>query len=320
MLLSDVSFNYPFLKLTADVWKLKYMCLWAEFQDLRNYHESDILPHDKKDGIFHYLDINVTDRFSLGLFEGIIWLPQDSSHYRGFEWNYLNPIIFLRPVEFSIGSPDNVLMGMNWRYLVSDRTALYGQVLIDEMTVGEYVKNRGYWANKYAIQVGVKSSEPVNIAGLIVQTEVNLASPYTYSHMEPLKNYGHYNQSLAHPLGANFYESVSIAQYTYDRFDLRAQLNVARYGDDSLGVNFGQDIYKSYTSRYRDYGTFITQGVKTDLLYADVRVAYVMNPLTNLRFELGAVYRRLTSPVTTQESMTVTFGLRSSFRNLYYDF
>ncbi len=320
MLLSDAAFNYPFLKLTADVWKLKYICLWAEFQDITVNRGGDIYPWDKKSGVFHYLDINLTDRFSLGFFEGIIWLPQDSSRVRGFEWNYLNPIIFMRPVEFSLNSPDNVVMGLNWRYLTSDGTSLYGQVLIDEMTIGEYVKARGYWANKYGIQVGVKSFEPVNVKRLFVQTEVNLASPYTYSHLEPIKNYGHYNQSLAHPLGANFYESVSIAQYSFDRFDVRAQFNYARYGDDSSKVSFGKDIYKSYTARVSNYGTYITQGVKNDLLYADLRVAYVLNPLTNLRFELGAVYRKLTSVLSMQESMTVTFGLRSSFRNLYYDF
>ena len=113
---------------------------------------------------------------------------------------------------------------------------------------------------------------------------------------------------------------MSIAQYSFDRFDVRAQFNYARYGDDSSKVSFGKDIYKSYTARVSNYGTYITQGVKNDLLYADLRVAYVLNPLTNLRFELGAVYRKLTSVLSMQESMTVTFGLRSSFRNLYYDF
>jgi hypothetical protein len=321
MLLSDAAFNYPFLKLTGDVWKLKYMCLWAEFQDITvNHGGGDRFTWDKKSGVFHYLDMHVTNRLSLGFFEGIIWLPQDSTFKRGFEWNYLNPLIFMRPMEFSLNSPDNVVMGLNWRYLVSDRTALYGQVMIDEMTIGEYISNKGYWANKYGVQMGVKAFDPEGVAGLFLQTEVNLASPYTYSHREPLKNYGHYNQSLAHPLGANFYEWVSIAQYGFDRFDLRAQVNVAKYGDDSVGVNYGKDIYKNYSTRVSDYGTFIGQGVKTNLLYADVRVAYVLNPLTNLRFELGAAFRRLSSPSTIQESMTVTFGLRSSFRNLYYDF
>ncbi len=326
LLLSDAAFNYPFVKVTADVWKIKYMCLWTEFQDITRSRGGDIIPWDKKGGVFHYLDFNVTDRLALGFFEGIIWLPQDSIFYRGFEWNYLNPIIFLRPVDFSLNSPDNVLMGMNWSYLASDRTTLYGQLLIDEMTIGEYIKNDGYWANKYGVQVGVKSFEPAGIAGLFVQTEVNLVSPYTYSHLDPLKNYGHYNQSLAHPLGANFYESVSIAQYAHGRFDLYGQLNVARYGDDMSAVSFGKDIYKSYNARPGNYGVYIGNGVKTNLLYADFRLAYVLNPLTNLRVEVGGVYRRLSasssvpSVPSVQESMTVSFGLRSSFRNLYYDF
>lgn len=320
MLLSDASFNYPFLKLTADVWRIKYMSMWTEFQDLTDYKRHDNIPWKKKNGVFHYLDLNVTDRLSLGLFEAIIWLPQDSSSDRGFEWNYLNPIIFMRPVEFSLGSPDNVLMGLNVKYLVSDRTALYGQVLLDEMTINEYFTGSGYWGNKYGLQLGVKSFEPFDVKSLYLQTEFNCASPYTYSHRNPLKNYGHYNQGLAHPFGANFYESVSIAHYAMGRFELRAQMNIARFGADSGKANYGKDIYKSYDTRIRDYGVAIAQGVKNDLLYGDVKIAYILNPVTNLRFELGATYRRLHATAKTEEAMVVTVGLRSSFRNLYYDF
>jgi hypothetical protein len=320
MLLSDIGSNYPFLKLTGYVWDLQYTIMWAQFQDLMAKPSSYDLGWQKKYGAFHYLDWNVTSRLSLGFFEAVIWKNVDSAGYRGFELNYLNPIIFFRPVEFSLGSPDNMLLGLNARYKISDGLVAYGQLLIDEMTYKEYINNTGWWGNKYAYQLGIKSFDLFDIRHLGFQTEINGASPYTYSHRESLTNYGHYNQPLAHPLGANFYEWVSIGRYALGRFEFRAQLNLARYGDDSAGVNFGKDIFKSYDTRLRDYGNFTTQGVRTNLTYIDCRVSYVLNPVINLRLELGVAYRNATSATISEQSTYVTLGLRSAFRNIYYDF
>jgi lipopolysaccharide/colanic/teichoic acid biosynthesis glycosyltransferase len=321
MLLSDAAFDYPYLKITASFWKMKYLTMWAQFQDVGQgmAHEFD-RAFTKKFGVFHYLDINITDRFALGLFETIIWRNSDSSGYRGFDVNYLNPVILLNPVEFSIGSPDNSIMGMNARVKIFSNSAIYGQLLIDELSMIEYLHNRGYWANKYGIQIGAKTFAFLGIEDLFLLSEMNMASPYTYSHFDPVTNYGHYNQSLAHPLGANFYESVSIAQYHLNRIEFRAQFNYARYGTDSSGLNYGGDIFKSYFTRIQDYGNFTGQGVDSHVLYADLRIGYVLNPLTNLKIEFGGAYRRQTTPASKDESMVFMLGIRSSFRNLYYDF
>ena len=67
----------------------------------------------KKWNVMHYLDWSVTDWLNIGFFETIIWQDEDSLGHRGLEFNYLNPVIFLRPVEYTVGSPDNVLMGLN---------------------------------------------------------------------------------------------------------------------------------------------------------------------------------------------------------------
>ncbi|HLP15128.1 MAG TPA: sugar transferase [Bacteroidota bacterium] len=320
MLLSDGAFDYPYLKISTKFWKLKYVNLWAQFQDVgRTKHEFD-RAFTKKFGVFHYLDINITDRLALGLFEAIIWRNSDSLGYRGFDLNYLNPIIFFNPIEFSLGSPDNSLIGVNFRYRIFSHSAVYAQLMLDELSAMEYVKNRGYWANKYGIQFGVKTFSLFGIPELSLQTEFNMASPYTYSHFDPVTNYGHYNQSLAHPLGANFYESVSIAQYALDRFEFRAQFNTARYGSDPPDENFGGNIFKPYTTRMQDYGNYTGQGRSSHVYYADARVGYVFNPLTNLRLELGAAWRRQTTEASKDESMVLMLGVRGSFRNIYYDF
>ena len=321
MLLSDVAFNYPFLKLTAYVWDLQYSIMWAQFQEPSQKKLNDIEWWPKVYGVFHYLDWNVTNRISLGFFEAVMWKAVDSVYgYRGFDLNYLDPLIFFRPVEYSMGSPDKMKLGMNMKYKVSDQMSFYGQILIDEWVIGEYIRNRGFWANKNALQVGFKRFDIFNVRNLSLLSEFNTATPYTYSHRDPLTAYAHYEQPLADPLGANFYEWVTIASYQINRFEMRAQFNAAIYGADTTGVNFGQDIFKSYDTRYRNYGNYTTQGIKTDLFIADLRLAYVLNPLLNLRIELGVLYHSQISNLKSDKSTWITLGLRSSFRNLYYDF
>jgi hypothetical protein len=52
----------------------------------------------------HYLGINFSRRLQIGLYDNIIWLKNDSSSQRGFDVQYLNPLVFLRPIEFTFGS------------------------------------------------------------------------------------------------------------------------------------------------------------------------------------------------------------------------
>ena len=106
LLLSDNSFNYPYLKITTSVWHFKYVNLYAQFQDIGLPHSYE-LGFQKKYGTFHYLSWKATKRLNISFFEAIIWEASDSTGTRGFDINYLNPVIFFRPVEFSIGSPDN---------------------------------------------------------------------------------------------------------------------------------------------------------------------------------------------------------------------
>jgi len=322
MLLSDIGFSYPYLKLTGYVWNFQYSIMWAQFQDLASSPQlNDISWFKKKYGVFHYLDWNITNRVSLGFFESVIWENYDSTYgYRGFDFQYANPFIFFHPVNYSMGSPDNVLLGLNMKYKILDGTVLYGQLLIDEMTFSEYFKDKGWWGNKYGYQAGLKSYEVFGIRNLSLQAEMNSATPYTYSHRSSLTNYGHYNQSLAHPLGANFYETLAIGNYRIKRFEFRLQLNYARYGDDTMGVNYGRDIFKSYETRLRDYGNYTGQGEKTNLYFSDLRVSYILNPKTNLRLECGVVYRSVQSGVATDNSLIFNIGIKSAFRNLYYDF
>lgn len=320
LLLGDAHFPYPYLKIETKIWRIHYTNLYAEFMDREAEHSSNLGYH-KKYGTLHYLTMNVTNRLRVGLFEAIIWQAKDSTGYRGFDFNYLNPVIFYRPTEFSLGSPDNALLGFNASYTLWKNTTLYMQILLDEFKLKEVTSGDDWWANKYGIQFGVKSFDVFKVKGLDLQGELNRVRPYTYSHWDPIQNYGHYSQPLAHPLGANFTEFVGFVRYHVGRLHLSYQLQLATYGADTSNYNFGGNIFKGYNdNRPYDYGVTVGQGLKTQLMRHEVRVAWMVNPAYNLTINIGGYYRHQTNDTGTRNTSVVYLGLTTSLERLYYDF
>ena len=319
MLLSDVAAPYPFLKLTGTLGNVKYMAMWAQFQDPLSPQFSYDNGFRKKWGAFHYLDWNVNNRLSLGLFDSIIWQDADFEGKRGFDVSYVNPIIFLRTVEGMNGSPDNALIGFTAKYKLLSNLTVYGQLAADEFTAKEVFAGNGYWANKFAYQLGVKGFDAFKIAGLNYLAEFNTARPFTYTQRSSLLNYGHYAEALAHPMGANFREFLTIWNYQYNKWAFSAQANVAKYGLNN-GENVGKDINEPYTTRTRQNGYKTTDGLQTNFAYLDARVSFIINPKYNLRLEAGTIFRQEKNSLVNDKTTMFTFGLRSSFRNIYQDF
>ncbi len=332
MMLSDNSFNYPYFRITTDFWHIKYVNLWAQFQDLTVPHNYGI-PYDKKWGSFHYLSWTATTWLSIGFFEAIIWQNADTSGYRGFDVNYANPVIFTRPVEFSVGSSDNALMGISGKITLWQKQVFYGQMVIDEFKMSDIkagIKHElnpsdttilwGSWTNKWAFQAGYKTFDIFNIEHLDLQAEFNYVRPYTYSHTITRQNYGHYNQSLAHPLGSNFWETVLIGRYNYKRLFLEAKYSFALHAKDTAGLNFGSDIYKDYDTHFQAYHNEIAQGEQIRLKNLNLTAAFLVNPRTNFNVYLGYIRRSEETLGKTYNQNLVVFGIRTSLHNVYWDF
>jgi hypothetical protein len=319
LLLSDNPFNNLFLKAAVNFWHIKYMVLYNQYIDI-NENIKDI-GYLRKYSTVHYLSWAISKRVNLSFFDAIVWQTTDSAgNYRGFDLQYLNPIIFMRPVEYSIGSPDNALLGLNLSVIVGRHNVFYGQLILDEFKLEEVTAGNGWWGNKQGFQLGFKTYDPFRIKGLYFQTEYNWVRPYTYSQQDPLKNYGHYNQPLAHPMGANFWESVSILKYHFKRFYFRYQFQYAIYGEDFDGKNYGKNIYKSYDTRVSDYGNIIGQGLETTVLYNDFSASYLVNPAYNLNLVLGYTNRNYVNDRENMKTSYIYFALRTSLSNFYYDF
>jgi len=322
MLLSDVSSNYSFFRVRATLGAVQYQTIFAYMLD----PGAPKLTDDRRLGdrgkwmAAHYVDWNVTKKFSVGFFQAVTWADAEVEGKRGFDFNYVHPFIFLRPVESTnTTSPDKMRLGLNLKYEILKNTTLYGQFMFDEFTAKEFFAGNGYWANKYAVQAGLRGSDLFKVKRLNYLAEFNTARPYTYAHFDRLSNYSNYNQSLAHPFGANFREFLGILNYSYKRFDFQGEALYSRYGKDPEGLNYGGDIFKSYLTRSVEYGSKVGQGIKTNLYFARAQVSYLLNPKYNLRLELAGVFRRESS-IGIENTQMFTFGIRSGFRNIYHDF
>lgn len=324
LFLSDNSDQYLFLKLDTKVWRLRYVNVFAQFQDMRPG------AYKNKLGTFHYLSLNIAKRVTIGLFESIIWQGADSTGVRGFEFNYINPIIFYRPVEFSVNSPDNVVLGFDFRYRIGKNNHLYGQLILDEFLSNEVFKNitarndtnvpKGFWGNKQGFQVGIKGWNLFWIKDLYYQFEFNWVRPFTYTHVTIEQNYGHNNQPLAHPRGANFMESVNVLCYRKKNWLLEAKFIYANYGLDTNNVSYGGNIYRSYLQRDGEYGHEMIQGLDTKLFLWQFRAEYVLNAVWDLRLVGGFSSRVETSAFHRREELYFFFGISSDLTRPFDDF
>ena len=233
----------------------------------------------------------------------------------------MNPIIFFRPVEFSINSPDNAILGLNYKYLTSINSQVYGQVVFDEFTLNQLKSNNGYWANKYGYQLGLKYFDLFKVKNLSVQIEHNLVRPYTYSHWNS-SNYGHYNEELAHPIGANFSENIFMLNYRLNRVNIKFKYLNITYGADYLNdtISYGNNIYSDYNDRSSDFGVDMFNGNETNIDYYQINLSYILNPSTNSIIDFSLVNRMLSNEISSYNTLFYSISLKSDLFNYYYDF
>ncbi|MFC6097306.1 gliding motility protein RemB [Flavobacterium qiangtangense] len=327
LLEGDGASPYPFFKINTNFWKIKYTNTYMWLKDVR--------PDVTVDGTYatkfmanHYLSYNVTKRWNVGLFESVVWSNQNE---RGFDASFINPIIFYRAVEFSSSSKSgNAVLGLTTKYKFSNQVQGYGQLLIDEFSVGDMTGGENSWKNKLGYQLGAKYFDAFNIDNLLLQIEYNHVRPYVYSHSNPLTNYAHSNQSMGHQWGGNFREFIAIARYFKGRWFADGKLTYGQRGLDfdtpENSFNYGGNIYKDYDiDRPYDTGVSIAQGNKTTILIADLQAGYLINPATNLKLFGSLIYRNFDPTVETardfkQSTTWFSLGFRADIFNWYMDF
>jgi len=312
MLLSDYSTDHPYFKAALTFGNFQYTAMWSQYVAEANEDRSLYAygyPH--KWGQTYLLDWKATRHFTAGLFESVVWAGTDAQQHSDLGITYASPIIFLHAGQSKSGLGNQELVGLNLKYEVSPNIYLYGQAAANKL--GKDINNR------YAAQLGVRAADFLKVSDWNVLLEYNTARPYTYSSDTSQTTYTHAYLPLAHPLGANFKELLGVTDYTYKNWWFRLEGFVAKYGNDTLKVNYGHNILNTRTN-YPTSNITTGQGAATKLYYGDLRVAYIINKKSNLRIEGNLIYRRETGLGKRYEDLMATIGVRMSFRNLYYDF
>ncbi len=308
-LLSDFGPNYLFLRAQTQVGIFDYQNIFAELTGQDFSKE----PYDKKYGAFHHLSIDILPNLQMGLFEGVIF-HDNRGNGRGFELNYLNPVILYRSIDHNLGSPDNLLIGLDGDYIPFSGVQIYGQVIADEFSINEIRSGDGWWGNKFGWQLGGKYLDALGIKNLDLQLEYNAARPYLYSQKRSGLNYVHYNQPMAHPLGANFKEGLARIKYQpFPRWQAELTVAAANFGADTNGSNWGGNPRISYKERQQDYGNTIGQGVSSTLQWAEITVSF--EPWPNLFLEAEGRLREVSSELKSieQRNLYIGGGLKYNF-------
>jgi hypothetical protein len=317
MFLSDEGNSNLFLKLNTRIWKVNYQNIFMELHNAHIPGGDRLIP--KKYAVVHHLDMAFTKWLNVGLFEGVIFGRKDR-----FDFGYLNPIIFYRSIEQQNGSFDNSLAGLDVKANIAKSFQVYGQLSLDEFLLSEIKKNRGWWANKWGIQIGGKYVDAFGLKNLDLQIEHNRVRPFTYSHRDSVANYTHYNQPMAHPLGANFSETIGIARYQpAPKWTVIGKLIYYTQGRDTGNVSYGSNIFLPNTPPYRtaDFGYDIGSGWKTTVFYGSLQVSYELRE--NLFLELHALARKQetkTPPITSDNTSVMSFGVRWNMHRKEVDY
>ena len=325
--LSDNASNSPFIKLTANFWRIKYTCLYSlmRYGGINDFNvQNDPSKFKTKYGTYHLITVDVAKWMQFTFFEGVTWFHADSSRIRGIEFSYLIPVAFIRPVEFALGSPDNVVLGIAMKFKASPKQIFYTQIMLDDMDVGAARRGKGFYRTKVAAQFGYKTFDIFKVKHLDFQTELNIVRPFVYAHKAPEQSYTNFNQSLTHPLGANFLESITFINFWHKHWTASAKFQYVVQGLDNTYEHKGSNIFVSdyliAPNLGTAYGNYFLQGKKSTLINVEARGGYLINPKINLSAEAFINYRYQKVENFKQNNLFFGISFRTNIFNRYTDF
>ena len=317
LLLSDNSFVYPYIKLETQFWKIKYVNIYSQLINEVNSQTDFTLGLPRKAATFNYLSLAATPWLSLGVFEGIIWNTTSADGKRKFDANIINPIIGIRALQKNLDA--NKIYGFNASFNLPKNIVLYGQIMLQDFSTDIRSIN-----NRSGLQAGAKYYDAFGVKNLNLLAEYNIVRPYAYQSEDTITHYSHYNQSLAHPMGAGFDEFVFLANYRYKRFLAELKVNFGRSSVDGPELNVGTDIMLSVSNADFFDNPEIGQGLLSyKSVNGEFRIGYILNPKINMMIEAKLQVRNYKMnaflPIDDLSSKIISIGLNTRLFNHYYD-
>jgi len=226
LLLSDLAFNAPFLRINSNWFngKLQYQNLYTVYQDLNRLSTTTVSEglFERKQAATHYFEFSPNHKWSFGLFESTIFPSLDSSGNIPVGANFWVPVMFLNTLIEGQKEKGSSKLGVNISYKLAKQVQLYGQALLQSSVL--------------SIQLGTKVYPHKNV---MLQVEYNQINSQTEINL-----FSHYNESLAHPImGFDADEFVGIAQFQKNRWLSRFSANAILNSDvDVAYVDFRQSF------------------------------------------------------------------------------
>src|SRR5690606_17014121 len=155
MLLSDVSSNHTYFKFNGSFGDVSVSSIWSYMLDPREKLNEEFSRSGslRKWGAFQYVDWNVDNRFSIGLFHSLLWGKRKAeTFFYPLRETYTN----------TNGLSDMMQIGLNTKYKVLKNAAVYGQVLLNKA---------------FAAQIGMRGFDAFGIKNLNFLAEYNTAKP-----------------------------------------------------------------------------------------------------------------------------------------------
>lgn len=312
LFLSDFSSSMPYLRLQTHIWKVNYECLFTQLTP--QYMKGADTIFTKKFSSVHYLTVNANRWLNIGLFEAEVF-----DRPNNIELAYVNPIIFTTAINRFNGAGDKSLLGLSGKAIVAKHFQFYTQFILNEFRYKEIIARKGWYGNKFGIQLGGKYFDAFTLRNLDLQGEIDAVRPYTYAAQDTLANYTNYNQPLADPLGSGFAKAIGIINYQpCKNLYLTARATYYVQGVDTGSKNFGNNIFNNYKSASSVYGVHLINGPRSTCQLLNLNISYQLR--RNLFLDLGGVYRNYTGAAFPAYSTTGVAGGALTSNYVYFGF
>lgn len=312
LLISDYGAAGTFLRLRTRLGRFHYENLFLELTP--DYIRGSDQRIGHKYAAIHQLNYHALPWLQLGVFESTMF-----GRANRFGLKYLVPVIGYNTAARALNADQKTSLGFQFKAIALRHLQFYGQAFFDQLKLSELGK--GHWGNQYAVQLGTKYFDAFTLSNLDLQVEVNVVRPFMYGAGDGVTNHSHYNQPLAHPLGAGFAELIGVARYQpMPKLYISAKGMYALRGVDTAGgANYGNDVFKQQGARMGDSGYGLIKDNGSRNLYLNLHVAYEWRP--NLFLEAGGTYlRRQFEAGNFLPSSTLGYaGLRWNIARRQYD-
>jgi hypothetical protein len=313
LLLSDNSFNYPYAKFTGWALPNKNLQYTVMYASLMNMTDGGVTTpvgterlFQKKSMVVHHLALKFMRTFEVSVFQGAIYQHADSLNKQHLDFWYWNPVMFASMAKYGLKDTNNYVLGFTARADLFRCVTLYGQFVADELGKDNHAKTG--W------QIGARYFDAFTIKHLHLRLEYNSVNRFTYAHENALQSWTHYNQALAHPLGAGFSEVNASLYYKFNDFFLYVNYFTAQANLDSLYANGGTNIFKSDAV----VNTALT--TPATLTTIDAHIGWMISYASNLNVSVGYKTRKVDRASNPESASFVYVALRTSLTNQSFDF